>query len=125
MVNVSTATASFFWNETGDVIVEQRIPVVGGDYEALDCQFLQALWRMELCEAVYNLEVSRGGDGLDGIARGGGRLFRASGRWPTACRTLMALAALSAFPGRRQASRASPKRLASPMTTTSRTWKRP
>ncbi|RWJ15194.1 MAG: hypothetical protein EOR25_22285 [Mesorhizobium sp.] len=71
MVNVSTATASFFWNETGDVIVEQRIPVLGGDYEALDCQFLQALWRMELCEAVYNLEVSRGGDGLDGIARGG------------------------------------------------------
>ncbi|RWG87141.1 DotA/TraY family protein [Mesorhizobium sp.] len=71
MVNVSTATASFFWNETVDLIVEQRIPVVGGDYDALDGQFVQALWRMELCQAVYNLEVSKGGDGLDGIARGG------------------------------------------------------
>ena len=45
MVNVSTATASFFWNETVDLIVEQRIPVVGGDYDQLDGQFLQALWR--------------------------------------------------------------------------------
>ena len=71
MVNVSTATASFFWNETVDLIVEQRIPVVGGDYDQLDGQFLQALWRAELCQAVYNLEVAKGGSGLDGVARGG------------------------------------------------------
>lgn len=70
MVNVSTATASFFWNETVDLIVEQRLPVVGGDYDALDGQFLQGLWRAELCMAVYNLEVSKGGDGLDGVSRG-------------------------------------------------------
>ncbi|NKC23558.1 hypothetical protein HED50_23990 [Ochrobactrum oryzae] len=73
MVNVSTATASFFWNETVDLIVEQRLPVVGGDYDALDGQFLQGLWRAELCQAVYNLEVSKGGDGLDGISRGSWR----------------------------------------------------
>lgn len=70
MVNVSTATASFFWNETVDLIVEQRIPVVGGDYDQLDGQFLQALWRAELCQAVYNLEVAKGGSGLDGVSRG-------------------------------------------------------
>lgn len=73
MVNVSTANASFFWNETVDLIVEQRLPVVGGDYDALDGQFLQGLWRAELCQAVYNLEVSKGGDGLDGISRGSWR----------------------------------------------------
>jgi conjugal transfer/type IV secretion protein DotA/TraY len=68
-VNVGTATASFFWSETVDLIVEQHIPVAGGDFDALDGQFLQNLWRMELCQAVYNEEVSKGGSGLDGISR--------------------------------------------------------
>ncbi|WLS01379.1 DotA/TraY family protein [Shinella sumterensis] len=68
-VNVGTAAASFFWNETVDLVVNQKLPVVGGDFESLDGQFIQALWRMELCQAVYNEEVAKGGSGLDGVSR--------------------------------------------------------
>lgn len=68
-VNVGTATSSFFWDQSVDLIVDQKMPVSGADYDTLDGQFLQALWRMELCQAVYNMEVAKGGNGLDGVSR--------------------------------------------------------
>jgi conjugal transfer/type IV secretion protein DotA/TraY len=68
-VNVGTATSSFFWDQSVDLIVDQKMPVSGADYDTLDGQFLQALWRMELCQAVYNMEVAKGGNGLEGVSR--------------------------------------------------------
>lgn len=68
-VNMGTATATFFWDQTVDLVVEQKMPVAGTDFAQMDGQFLQALWRMELCQAVYNLEVNKGGSGLENIGR--------------------------------------------------------
>ncbi|WP_279483538.1 DotA/TraY family protein [Aureimonas sp. SK2] len=62
VVNAGTATGSFFWDETVDAIVQDRLPVATPDYASLDAQFLQAVWRMELCTASYNQEVAKGGD---------------------------------------------------------------
>lgn len=62
VVNAGTATGSFFWNETVDIIVQDKLPVATPDFASLDAQFLQAVWRMELCTAAYNEEVAKGGD---------------------------------------------------------------
>ncbi|WP_421522144.1 DotA/TraY family protein [Ochrobactrum quorumnocens] len=69
VVKVGTATATYFWNQTADLIIEQKIPVVAADTDGPDGQFLQALFRMELCRAVYNLEVAKGGAGMEGVGR--------------------------------------------------------
>ncbi|QWK81267.1 DotA/TraY family protein [Ochrobactrum sp. BTU1] len=68
-VNVGTAAATFFWDQTADIIVEQKIPVLAAETDGPDGQFLQSLFRMELCRAVYNLEVAKGGNNMDGVAR--------------------------------------------------------
>ncbi|GAA5628130.1 hypothetical protein Brsp05_03426 [Brucella sp. NBRC 12953] len=68
-VKVGTAAASYFWNQTADLIIEQKIPVVAADTDGPDGQFLQALFRMELCRAVYNLEVTKGGVAMEGVGR--------------------------------------------------------
>ncbi|WP_062213183.1 DotA/TraY family protein [Aureimonas sp. AU12] len=62
VVNAGTATGSFFWDQTVDAIVQDKLPVAAPDYASLDVQFLQAAWRMELCMAAYNIEVAKGGD---------------------------------------------------------------
>ncbi|OYR17600.1 conjugal transfer/type IV secretion DotA/TraY family protein [Brucella thiophenivorans] len=69
VVNVGTAAATFFWDETATRVVEQKIPVLAADTDAADGQFLQSLFRMELCRAVYNYEVTKGGEDMDGIGR--------------------------------------------------------
>lgn len=68
-VKVGTAAATYFWNQTADLIIEQKIPVVAADTDGPDGQFLQALFRMELCRAVYNLEVTKGGAAMEGVGR--------------------------------------------------------
>lgn len=62
VVRAGTATGSFFWNRTADLIVSDEVPIVGTDYVGSDARFLQQLWRMEFCRAAYNFEVSKGGD---------------------------------------------------------------
>ena len=56
-----TATGSFFWNQTADLIIADEVPIVGTDYVNTDARFLQQLWRMEFCRAAYNREVDKGG----------------------------------------------------------------
>ncbi|MGW6778773.1 DotA/TraY family protein [Brucella pseudogrignonensis] len=68
-VKVGTAAATYFWNETVELIIEQKIPVVAADTDGPDGLFLQALFRMELCRAVYNLEVAKGGAAMEGVGR--------------------------------------------------------
>ncbi|WP_019998598.1 DotA/TraY family protein [Aureimonas ureilytica] len=58
VVNAGTATASFFWDETVEAIIQDKIPVASPDFASLDAQFLQAVWRMELCMAAYNQEMT-------------------------------------------------------------------
>ncbi|MEC5291931.1 MULTISPECIES: DotA/TraY family protein [unclassified Aurantimonas] len=62
VVNAGTATASFFWDEAVDGIIADRMPVAAPDYVSQDAQFIQALYRMEICMAAYNVEVGKGGD---------------------------------------------------------------
>ncbi|MEC5382740.1 DotA/TraY family protein [Aurantimonas sp. C2-6-R+9] len=62
VVNAGTATASFFWDEAVDAIIEDRIPVAAPDYVSQDAQFIQALYRMEICKEAYNVEVGKAGD---------------------------------------------------------------
>lgn len=68
-VKVGTAAATYFWNQTAELIIEQKIPVVAADTDGPDGLFLQALFRMELCRAVYNLEVAKGGAAMEGVGR--------------------------------------------------------
>jgi len=63
------AAATFFWEQTAKIIIEQKLPVIAADTDSLDGQFLQGLFRMEVCRAVYNLEVAKGGEEMKGIGR--------------------------------------------------------
>lgn len=68
IVKVGTASATFFWDQTAKLVVEQKVPVLAADTDSADGQFLQALFRMELCRAVYNYEVAKAGDDMKGIS---------------------------------------------------------
>ena len=69
ITNAGTATATLIWNQAVDMIIDDNLPVVAPDYATLDAQFIQALWRMELCRAAYNQEVAKGGD-LEAMGQG-------------------------------------------------------
>ena len=69
VTKAGTATASLIWNEAVDTIIDDNLPVAAPDYATLDAQFIQSLWRMELCRAAYNQEVAKGGD-LEGMGVG-------------------------------------------------------
>ena len=62
VTRAGTATASFFWSEAVDAVIDQNLPVAAPDFVSLDANFLQSLWRMELCMASYNQEVAKAGD---------------------------------------------------------------
>ena len=69
VVRAGTATGSFFWNQTVDLIVADELPIVGTDYASAEARFLQQMWRMEFCRAAYNHEVEKGG-ALDKVGDG-------------------------------------------------------
>lgn len=69
VVRAGTATGSFFWNQTVDLIVADEVPIVGTDYASSEARFLQQMWRMEFCRAAYNFEVDKGG-ALDKVSDG-------------------------------------------------------
>lgn len=77
VVDAGTSAATFFWDDAVDLVVTRKLPVVGGYYSSLDANFIQGLWQMELCRAVYNEEVAKGGDGLQGISR---KWYRRNGK---------------------------------------------
>lgn len=67
VTNVGTGAASFFWSETADAVVDQKVRMTGIDHQAKDMDLIAALWRMEICMHSYNVAVSAGGDGLEGV----------------------------------------------------------
>ena len=62
VTRAGTATATFFWSEAVDAVIDQNMPVAAPDFVSLDANFIQQLWRMELCMASYNQEVAKAGD---------------------------------------------------------------
>ena len=69
VVNAGTATATMVWTQAVDTVVDDRLPITTPDYASLDGQFVQSIWRMELCRASYNQEVAKGGN-LDSMGAG-------------------------------------------------------
>ena len=67
VTNVGTGTASYFWTETADAVVEQRVRMAGIDHQARDVDFISGLWRLEICRAAYNRSLAGGGGGLEPV----------------------------------------------------------
>lgn len=67
VTNVGAGAANYFWTETADAVVEQRVQMAGVDHQARDVDFVSAMWRLEICRAAYNRSLKAGGDGLEAI----------------------------------------------------------
>lgn len=63
VTNVGTGAASYFWAETAEAVVSQRVNVAGIDHQAHDVAFIGGLWRLEMCRAAYNHEIKKSGNG--------------------------------------------------------------
>lgn len=59
-----TAAASFFWGQTADKVIAQRINVAGIDFNSNDTNLIAGLWKLELCRATYNGAIQKAGGGL-------------------------------------------------------------
>ena len=60
-MKVGTGAASFFWNETADAIIAQRMNVAGIDFVSKDATLISGMWRLELCRAAYRRGSREGG----------------------------------------------------------------
>ncbi|MCD1635890.1 DotA/TraY family protein [Martelella mediterranea] len=69
LVQFGTGTASYFWQKSVDLVFNDHMPIVGTDMSQKDGQFIQAVWRMEMCRAVYNAEAAKGGGDIAGITK--------------------------------------------------------
>lgn len=69
MTNAGTAAASFFWSETADAIIDQRLNLGAVDNRSKDEQLIGDIWRLEFCRSAFNHEVAKAGGNIIPVTR--------------------------------------------------------